>query len=156
MDDIQLPPLPPIRPNLSRKRTRSDYAPATSSDPALFSSDDITPDAANYAAKRQRGQRTGTWWQSEDLPVRRKRSFRRNFDSGIFLGSEETDGSLEEEFLNDFAKEEGGERLTQRLEHMRSSPVLDTKTSIRHGKFDLVLDIVKRCLEKGQEDVDLS
>ena len=156
MDDIQLPPLPPLRPSLSRKRTRSDYAPATSSDPALFSSDDITPDAANYAAKRQRGQRTGTWWQSEDLPVRRKRSFRRNFDSGIFLGSEETDGSLEEEFLNDYAKEDGGERLTQRLEHKTTVSDLEVEIPTRHSRLKLVVDIVKRCLEDGDGAVDLT
>ena len=156
MDDIHLPALPPLRPYFSRKRTRSDFALTTSSDPALFSSDDITPDAANYAAKRQRGQRTGTWWQSEDLPVRRKRSFRRNFDSGIFLGSEETVESLDQEFLNDYAKEEGSEPLRQSLKDKRNAPESELEMTARHGRFDLVVDIVKRCLERGQEDVDLS
>src|SRR5271155_2636469 len=95
MDQLDLPPLPASQPALNRKRTRLDYEPATSSDPAVFSSDEQAPSAESYSSKRRKDKWTGTWWgaKARDATTNRKRSFRRNFDSGIYMGSEGTDSS---------------------------------------------------------------
>src|SRR5256885_16395305 len=113
MDEIELPPLPSSHASprtsswslSSRKRSRSDYEtePATSSDPALFSSDDPAPSAEQYSAKRRKERWRGTWWgdRLRDEAAKQKRQFKRNYDSGIWMGSEGTESSLEEEFLSD-------------------------------------------------------
>jgi hypothetical protein len=146
-DEPSLPPLPiqpthhrPQRPSLlTRKRTHSSYAhdladnapsSAVSSDPALFSSDDATPDVENYTptGKRKKKMYTGSWWNHHMRAKKgdRKREFRRNLDSGIFMGSEgDTDGdslpssdslgSLEEMFLKDQAANEDDAKTRQQL-----------------------------------------
>lgn len=130
--DPQLPSNPTAQPIKSRKRsTRSydlldddTYASSlhTSSDPALFSSDE-TPDAENYAGGKRRKKKTyaGTWWgerhgkagsissRSSTGRARRitKREFTRNIDSGIFMCSDDgstdlsSDSSLGAELLED-------------------------------------------------------
>src|SRR5436305_2747722 len=113
MDDVELPPLPSSRALahrssvslLSRKRPRIDYEAesSNSSDPALFSSDDPAPSAEHYSAKRRKDKWQGTWWggRLRRTPQRKVRQFKRNYDSGIWMGSEDTESSLEEELLND-------------------------------------------------------
>jgi len=113
MDDFELPPPPsscalPRKSSLSlqsRKRSRLDYEPEStnSSDPALFSSDDPAPSVEHYSAKRRKDKWRGTWWSGRlrSAPQRDVRQFKRNYDSGIWMGSEGTESSLEEEFLND-------------------------------------------------------
>src|SRR4051794_30610630 len=102
MDEVELPPLPASQASqrkyslslLRRKRSRSEYEPepATSSDPALFSSDEPAPSAELYSAKRRKDKWRGTWW-GERLRAevaREKRLFKRSYDSGIWMGSEGT------------------------------------------------------------------
>ncbi|KAL2426126.1 hypothetical protein ABEF95_011327 [Exophiala dermatitidis] len=102
----QTPPRPSFL--LARKRTHADYydedhqslTVATSSDPAFFSSDEQAPGAENYvvAAADKRKKRTykGAWWDrsrtanenQKGTATKKPREFRRNYDSGIFMGSE--------------------------------------------------------------------
>ena len=75
---------------------------ATSSDPPLFSSDDLPASSAdNYLGHRNKRQHRRAWYEEEDsvkrvclrdgerIP-RRKGPFQRNFDSGVWLGSDES------------------------------------------------------------------
>ncbi|EXJ85529.1 hypothetical protein A1O1_05893 [Capronia coronata CBS 617.96] len=197
MDDLDLPPVPqsarraaqtPPRPSflLSRKRTRADYddePPATSSDPAFFSSDEQAPGAENYVVVDKRKKRTykGSWWERH--PVKegsrhstRKREFQRNYDSGIFMASEGSEESEEPLSSDSFSMEEELVRDQQRAnEKSQTQPHLYGSASgpgQSHGtprlKFpphttptmpkehEHVCEIVRQCLETGKEDVDLS
>jgi hypothetical protein len=169
----------PERPcGLSRKRTRSFYddEPATSSDPATFSSDETAPGAENYAAgKRKKHRFRGTWWESHPATNRRmnaskKREFRRNFDSGIFMGSETEEPlssdsfSMEDELLKDQQKATEKHRETEVLglrsvtiSGLAPRPKLVPKSAVEMPKeHQTVCDIVQQCLELGKEDVNLS
>lgn len=74
----------------------------TSSEPAVFSSDD-PPDAAdvsNYESPRYKRKRAGGWWETEPgpsqpVPERKKAKMSRNLDSGVWLQSDGTDSSQE-------------------------------------------------------------
>jgi hypothetical protein len=191
MDEPELPPLSPpaqadIRGHshpsflLTRKRTLSEYddEPATSSDPATFSSDETAPGAENYAVgRRKKHTFRGTWWDLHPAKSgtrtnhRKKREFRRNFDSGIFMGSESEEPlssdsfSMEDEFLKD--QERTSEKNTQGLQRPRlwSSEDLQstprTKLALRAAvqmpkEHEAVCHVVSQCLELGKEDVDLS
>ncbi|ETI28349.1 hypothetical protein G647_00798 [Cladophialophora carrionii CBS 160.54] len=191
MDEPELPPVSTAaqagsrthaRPSLllTRKRTRSDYAdePATSSDPATFSSDETAPGAENYAAGRRKKKHTfrGSWWDLHPAKSgtrtsqRRKREFRRNFDSGIFMGSESEDPlssdsfTMEDEFLRDQERssEEKHDSQHPRLwpsESLEATP--RTKLALRNSvqmpkEHEAVCHVVRQCLELGKEDVDLS
>src|ERR1700733_10031596 len=105
MDEVELPPLPASQASprkyplslLRRKRSRSEYElePATSSDPALFSSDEPAPSAELYSAKRRKDKWRGTWWGERlRAEAAEKRLFKRSYDSGIWMGSEGTESSL--------------------------------------------------------------
>ena len=109
----------PSRPAvLTRKRTREDYLvdddlppSATSSDPALFSGDEATPGLESYQSKRKRKMFSGSWYEHSAKARKedRRREFKRNVDSGIFMGSEsetpssDSIGSLEEALIHDQA-----------------------------------------------------
>ncbi|KAL8761668.1 MAG: hypothetical protein Q9184_002227, partial [Pyrenodesmia sp. 2 TL-2023] len=72
-----------------------------SSDTPIFSSDDLPPSAENYFGHRQKRQRRGPWWDHADeksLRITRqkpKRKFKRNFDSGVWMGSDSSSESLD-------------------------------------------------------------
>ncbi|KAF2499150.1 hypothetical protein BU16DRAFT_614615 [Lophium mytilinum] len=111
-EDDGLPQLPAyptaLQPQFSRphikKRGYSNIseAPHTSSDPPLFSSDD-GPEAAgleNYEGQRKKQKHAGPWWRpaSEKSCRPASRSARaegleRNFDSGVWMGSDDTEPS---------------------------------------------------------------
>jgi hypothetical protein len=192
MDEVELPPLPASQASphkcplsfLRRKRSRSDYElePATSSDPALFSSDEPAPSAELYSAKRRKDKWRGTWW-GERLraeAAREKRPFQRNYDSGIWMGSEGTESSLEDEFLDEqrrnvtqesFLRENGRSPdeantspapsatapsrrvIGQRVEE---SPHLDPEATADNAYLVGARSVVQACVEAGEEDVDLS
>ncbi|MCJ1474550.1 hypothetical protein MMC13_003208 [Lambiella insularis] len=89
-----------------RKRSRSDV-PTYSSDPPLFSSDDLPAALENYSSHRSKRQYQGTWWDSKigqgderfKGPIRKRREFKRHDDSGVWLNSDDTefteDGDLD-------------------------------------------------------------
>lgn len=109
-DEPSEPSLPPLRgiqlegpATRLRKRVREAHPPTltTSSDPAVFSSDD-DPDVTNYAEGRRKKRYVGSWFQytpassdsafGEDRPSmpapRPSRAFERNLDSGVYLASD--------------------------------------------------------------------
>ena len=107
----KLPTLPksPIQStvSMSRKRDRNDFL---SSDGPLFSSDDLPSSSAdNYLQPRSKRQYQRSWFESEDPAKLEEESFRyssepklprshrpltRGFDSGIWLGSDETNAEV--------------------------------------------------------------
>ena len=191
MDEVELPPLPPSfqvnprnRPTyalLRRKRSRAVYGTelATSSDPALFSSDDTTPSAENYSAKRQKDKWRGTWW-GERLRgelAREKRQFKRNYDSGIWMGSEGTDSSLDDEFLNDQRKIDPDQKpvldddSSNGVNHVNATAAFgedaqtdpEVEDSIRKRRpaseppcVANARIIIQDCVDRGHEDVNLT
>ncbi|KAJ9609115.1 hypothetical protein H2200_006886 [Cladophialophora chaetospira] len=187
MDEPELPPLSQSDPAsfqarprpsflLTRKRTLSDYGnePATSSDPATFSSDETAPGAENYATgKRKKHTYRGSWWDRHPAKngtrtsQRKKREFKRNFDSGIFMGSESEEPLSSDSFNmeEDFLRDQDNEIEQTRPSKLWSSDRLDTtpraKLPLRAvdqlpRKHEAVCQIIKQCLELGKEDVDLS
>jgi len=93
-NDVQKAQLLP----LSRKRTREEVY-SNSSDPPIFSSDDLPPGLENYSTHRQKRQLQGPWWwtpsgqhqKSSEGGVRQKREFKRNMDSGVWMNSDDTE-----------------------------------------------------------------
>ncbi|KAL9008185.1 MAG: hypothetical protein Q9173_006663, partial [Seirophora scorigena] len=77
-----------------RKRDLDDEGLGNSSDTPLFSSDDNPASAEDYFAHHNKRQRRGPWWghkEQADPPIPRakaKREFKRNMDSGVWLGSD--------------------------------------------------------------------
>lgn len=191
MDDVELPPLPPAarlpvrktyKSLLSRKRSRLEYEPqsTTSSDPALFSSDEPCPSAENYSAKRRKDKWRGTWWGEKvrGEAARENRQFKRNIDSGVWMGSEGTESSLDEEFLNDqkMMSETPNGLLEERAptsddaNSMSTSAALDKHKDTGVGEFiatpvarpevepDYLInarDVVQKSVDRGHEDIDL-
>lgn len=173
-------------PSSSRKRGRQDDV--ISSDPPLFSSDDLPEAVENYAAERPKRLRQGTWWdrsidrteaRSSTLQRRRKkRELTRNLDSGVFMGSEGTEASDEEELGETVGQIDGSEtpvdndmeRLpsTHLLPGLKSPwglnanlPVPETQEPLGWESWDqrgqYIADrAILDCLENGTESVDLS
>jgi hypothetical protein len=86
----------PRRPSRSRLE---DIASIPSSDPALFSSDDIPSSSLdNYHGpaqpeKSKKRRYRGTWWGEMAMEAKRKRADfkeKRNWDSGVWMGSDES------------------------------------------------------------------
>lgn len=143
--------------NAVRKRARLSSPPA-SSDPALFSSDD-DPSADNYTQERRKKKYRGPWFQQrpaseagsqdtqDNVPEKKtKRTFERQFDSGVFMGSDGTD-------FDDVLEEletKNAPTLPLPLRHSRgTAKLLPTPEELVKGQ-------IQRCLEEGNESVDLS
>ena len=181
--DLQLP-LPvttvELRSKLAdfcRKRTRDDYH-AMSSDPPLFSSDDVPDSSENYLGCRNKRRYRGTWWGDKATPVvqdnvRTKRKFKRAIDSGVWMGSDDsrTDDDVELEMeasLYSPIQLEGGKSFLptststlQDSNYGQSSPHLISRAqtqNVSHGDLAQggILAYVQHCVEAGQEEVDLS
>ncbi|KEF58559.1 uncharacterized protein A1O9_06485 [Exophiala aquamarina CBS 119918] len=186
MDDVELPPLhssthetAPRLPRsqtilLTRKRTHTDYDDdtITSSDPALFSSDEHAPDAENYlSGKRKKKTYQGSWWDNQRVKMSnpKKREFRRNFDSGVFMGSETSDEALssdsfglEDELLRDQQEKNQYSRASQLFATESVETTTKAKAASRpmipvaSREYDAVCQVVQHALDRGKEDVDLS
>ncbi|KAL9100697.1 MAG: hypothetical protein Q9163_003961, partial [Psora crenata] len=98
----KISPLPaPALASPSNKRDLDDPF-STSSDPPLFSSDDLPASSAeNYVQHRNKRQHRRPWYEEEETVKRvgphggqrrprEKGPFHRNFDSGVWLGSDES------------------------------------------------------------------
>jgi hypothetical protein len=183
MDDLELPPPPEQtarrpRPSLlTRKRTRDEFAEeiptsAASSDPALFSGDEQVPGAEDYAIKRKKKLYSGSWFNHQMKANKgdRKKEFKRNFDSGIFMGSESSDipssdslGSLDEELIEDERRKESAmtgqhilsNTLSQRGPRITKLPVKPRAPAMSE-KHATVMKVVHNSLEREQAMVDLS
>ncbi|ETN45973.1 uncharacterized protein HMPREF1541_00155 [Cyphellophora europaea CBS 101466] len=200
-----LPPLPAppsssltarrsTRPSLlTRKRTHSSYASdwdttelpqsAASSDPALFSGDEAAPGLESYASgKRKKKLYAGSWWNHRVKAGKddRKREFKRNVDSGVWMGSEDqlssdSLGSMEEAFLGDqgvlvgkrsdgFSEERTGQEEEELVVEQRSATnqritrsfprISDLVTTPAFlPQREQVKDIVRQHLNSGKEDI---
>ncbi|KAI1765718.1 hypothetical protein GGR53DRAFT_248717 [Hypoxylon sp. FL1150] len=168
-DELTLPKLPTVSWDSetqtfsnTRKRGR-DGAPTTpafnnSSDPAVFSSDD-DPHLENYTQGRHHKKRyIGTWFQQhpassdstfseapQPLP-KTKRTFRRQLDSGVWMGS---DFSVDMEDDTTADTELPAEPRLPQLRHARSVPVISPLEQVARDK-------IQRALEDGVPTVDLS
>ncbi|KAL6882901.1 hypothetical protein HDV57DRAFT_464358 [Trichoderma longibrachiatum] len=151
------PPSSPRLPAFTRKR--SLVSPQSlrfnSSDPAVFSSDD-DPGLDNYVEGRRKKRYVGSWFQqrldaaesSVDNGAGRvstvppKRLLKRDLDSGIFLGSDTTDG---EDFI----------------EHLEAPavprlPQIAPRTVPRLSQPEIVArQKIQECIDRGNEMVDL-
>lgn len=102
-------PLPwPLRRVTSKKRDISEFF-ADSSDPPMFSSDDQPATVENYAQPRSKRMRRGPWFDDDigeqqpkenEVQKRRRRGpLRRLLDSGVWMGSDESQEAEEEEWI---------------------------------------------------------
>jgi hypothetical protein len=142
----------------NRRRKRVLSSPPVSSDPAIFSSDD-DPSAENYTQERRKKKYRGPWYQQQpasdsgsldqnenDQQKKGKRKLERQYDSGIFMGSDGTDIDEVMENLPNMR----GPALSLRL-----SRVAQTERPIPSPE-DLARAQIDRCLEEGEESIDLS
>ncbi|KAK5991178.1 hypothetical protein PT974_09456 [Cladobotryum mycophilum] len=146
--------------NNPRKRVRNQRrgnAPplsVDSSDPAIFSSDD-DPGLDNYVEGRRKKRYVGSWFQqhptssdstfaeapSQALP-KPKRTLRRQFDSGVYLGSDATDC--------DEGIEPPEVPVNSKLPQLgkRAAPKISQAELVAQRK-------IQDCLDQGAESVDL-
>lgn len=142
----------------SRKRVRRDNAAqlfANSSDPAVFSSDD-DPALDNYVQGRRKKRYIGAWYAQhpasgdsfeDDVRGRaapkKKRTLERQFDSGVWMGSDGTDG---DDCLNSLPDPKPRQ---PRSFHRVESLIVSSAEKVARVK-------IQDCIEEGIEDVDLS
>jgi hypothetical protein len=158
---IRIAPTDESRPP-KRVKLHSTSSPPISSDPPFFSSDD-DPSADNYSAShgRQKRRFRGPWYSqrpAEKDDRKAKRTLQRQLDSGIWLGSDSTDGDADAEFSSRI-------QLPQSTLHDRqfgatrpAKSVLrkSQKTSSQPSPEELAGREIELCLEAGKEDIDLS
>lgn len=171
-DEPELPRLPTVtwNPetqsfNNTRKRARqpghAQPPPnfSNSSDPAVFSSDD-DPSVDNYVHGKHRKKRyVGSWYQQhlassdsafgEEVrlsPKKVQRTFQRQFDSGVWMGS---DGFTEddEDIMID-----AGFSAEPRLPQLSHVPV---KTAISQTE-QFALQRIQEAIDTGNENIDLT
>ncbi|KAJ6138535.1 Leucine-rich repeat typical subtype [Penicillium samsonianum] len=158
---------------LSRLDDRSSQP---SSDPALFSSDDIPASGLeNYhatvsGAGRKRRYR-GTWWGEQVLDPKRKRADfkdKRNVDSGVWMGSDESgaesllpseDGSAWGEDLRksvlDPRKPGSSTPFVIETENMPAQTRVAFRSPEESDAHRFAREVVGDCLDKGLESIDL-
>lgn len=164
----------------SRRLSRfDDRSSQPSSDPALFSSDDIPASGLeNYhapvaGAGRKRRYR-GTWWGEQVADPKRKRADfkeKRNVDSGVWMGSDESiaESSLpSEDALNwgeDLLKTVLDSRAQSKAFNVPSlvkapdtpvqpRPVI-LQGPVESEEHKYAKAVINDCLEKGDDSVDL-
>ncbi|KAL4785893.1 hypothetical protein BJX76DRAFT_355657 [Aspergillus varians] len=148
-----------------------DHSSQPSSDPALFSSDDIpasglenynAPPAASGSRKRRY---RGTWWGEmvKEKETKRKRvdfKDKRLVDSGVWMGSDESGPGV---FLASEDASCWGEELIK--DEGMGSGLETTSIPVRPGlakkveesrEYQMARTIVNDCLERGVDSVDLS
>lgn len=196
-NEFELPPITAaqngVLPSLcehvqGRKRARLEDDVKTSSDPAIFSSDDHAPTAEDYNSKRRKQKWSGTWWGEKSSGLAAsgmsdggKRKFTRNFDSGVWMGSEGTDASVEEELLKELQSAEkpanlltlppagiepgfnyitedmaAFEHTGRRKAYQSQAPQMTSEVTRTASLYAAVETIIDHCLEAGDENVDLS
>lgn len=186
-----LPPLPPPprpppsfarAPSLNGKRKAVwTYDPTPSSDPPLFSSDDHLASAVeSEASVPRKRQYRGRWWEtqrsSHASDAGRKREFKRTDDSGVWVASEDSNGSGDGDGDGDLPRaptqdlllersmappcavnyEIAMERDVRRPGGLGHSQPNDEPSAPEKTADAVVHDIVQKCLEDGIERVDLS
>jgi hypothetical protein len=161
-DDLPLPRLAwnptteSFSKNTPRKRVRLS-SPPISSDPPIFSSDD-DPSADNYSTQARRKKKfRGPWFRqrpasddgsqdSNENDQKKRRKFERQFDSGVFMGS---DGTDMDESMEEFEAGPVSLPLRQSRVTHQSGKAAPTPEELARGQ-------IQRCLEEGDESIDLS
>lgn len=132
------------------KRSREVYHEDSnpSSDPPLFSSDPLDASVENYVQKPRKRQYRGTWWgQRAKRQHLSSRTFVRNLDSGVWMGSDGSDDTLPDTSINDYAPQ----AVSLQLSRWRQS-VQPSHTQPEMHAYQVVQDSV----ERDKEYVDLS
>jgi hypothetical protein len=169
INPVDLPPslsmaddLPPLRftwdansQSFSKNRKRMRFSsPPVSSDPAIFSSDD-DPSADNYTQERRKKKYRGPWYQQrpaadvgysreQDLKRKGKRIFERQFDSGIFMGSDGTD--MEGDDFELMVPSKPLPKQPRTIQAVQCMPSAE----------EAAQEEIARCLDEGVEAIDLS
>lgn len=169
----------------SRRLSRfDDRSSQPSSDPALFSSDDIPASGLeNYnapvtgSAGRKRRYR-GTWWGEQAAEPKKKRADfkeKRHVDSGVWMGSDESlaESSLPsedglawgEDLLKSVLDPQGKGRSPLESSLSRSPAPARVQAQprpmsvlIKDGESEehrIAKEIINNCLEKGEDSIDL-
>lgn len=142
--------------NRPHKRVRLSSPPVISSDPPVFSSDD-DPSAENYTRERRKKKYRGPWFHQkpasdagddEQKLGRGKRKFERQFDSGVFMGS---DGTEMSDVVEDMEPELG--TLPEGLSHASVPPISQLSISPEEERAQ---ELIQGYLEDGNENIDLS
>ncbi|KAJ5247829.1 hypothetical protein N7468_002812 [Penicillium chermesinum] len=164
-----------FRPRLPRF---DDQSSQPSSDPALFSSDDIPASGLeNYNAPVSNGtgrkrRYRGTWWGEQVIDPKRKRANfkeKRHLDSGVWMGSDESgadsllssDGPAwgEDLLKTTFTSKppQGPSLLSSKVSASTQSllPVPILKAPDEPEEHRIARSTVHNCLEKGEETIDL-
>ncbi|KAI5358974.1 putative SANT/Myb domain, leucine-rich repeat domain superfamily [Septoria linicola] len=161
-----VPSSPPLLPTTSsssslpwitatRKRQLSEYDSHLSSDP-LFSDD--TPgneDATEYQRPKRKRMIKGPWWElgrkvPHDPTTPKQKDYARNVDSGVWMGSDGSEGSFEGIPLHQ-------DRLSRLNLHDRPRSVQTPRAAAqRPTPQAMAAEIVNRCVEDGVQRVDLS
>ena len=161
-DEPSLPPLVwnPVTESFAEqrasKRVRRE-SPIISSDPPLFSSDD-DPSLDNYTRSRCKQTYRGPWYsrrpdsnqesqRTSDKPKRSKRTFERQFDSGVWLGSDETD--LDEPIEGLQTADETWNLPVRQSQATQTKDAPPSPLALAQGQIEM-------CLEDGNESIDLS
>ena len=155
----------PQFPSLGRKRTRDDI-PSYSSDPPMFSSDDLPPGLENYDSHRSKKQYQGPWWGNrlDCPPIRKKREFKRNIDSAVWMDSDETETTDDDDLDIEAAFSSGLSRTGKIGNKMQLEiPSQDSYSLLQPdlpGPEELAqreaARIVQDCVDDGCEVIDLS
>ncbi|KAK4125280.1 hypothetical protein N657DRAFT_644135 [Parathielavia appendiculata] len=178
-EEPTLPQLPPFLPADKRKRGRATEPPtthsSTSSDPAFFSSDD-DPALDNYQNHGRRKRRyVGSWFdqqpassdsgvgddarpsfpfprRSRGPPQPQKREFRRQLDSGVWMG---TEGNLTDTD-DSFDLEPVPARFPLTAPRAQPSIPLSPARPRLTSQEQQVQNTIQSCVDRGEELVDLS
>jgi hypothetical protein len=162
MEDDQQPTLPSFKDIRKRARFQtpapSDFF-TDSSEPAIFSSDD-DPSVDNYANGRRRKKRlVGSWYHQSEQPLSseagpaptvggRTRKLTREMDSGVWLAGDDT--------VDAVAKD--GQAPAPADPAPRVSNSFNRTASFRNVTPEeaKAQKIIEKCIDEGQESVDLS
>ncbi|WYZ39467.1 hypothetical protein EsH8_III_001381 [Colletotrichum jinshuiense] len=129
---------------------------SNSSDPAVFSSDD-DPGLDNYVEGRRKKRYVGSWFHQQPASsdsatgeprpaLRGKRTLKRDLDSGVWMGSDSTDG--DDSIMMP-------ELPTQsRLPQLNQTPV--RRRNVVSAEELEARERVQQCLDSGNEYIDLS
>ena len=138
-----------------RKRSHEVYHEDSnpSSDPPFFSSDPLDASIENYVQKSRKRQYRGTWWgqrtKQQHLTAGEPltRTFVRNLDSGIWIGSDTSDDTIPDIGTNDYIPQAVSLQLSRRRQSVQPS-----LTPAEIHAYQVVQDSV----ERDKEYVDLS
>ena len=158
--ELRSSPPPSLAPHPAprRKRTRASYHEdeSTPSDGPLFSSDPPDPSVDLYIQPRRKRQYRGTWWGevaqdslAEPAQQRSKSGFSRNMDSGIWMGSDNTEGSFGSD--NTVPDEE----LPQQVARTPAVPFSRILPPPEPPSIKKARAIIQDCLDNSKEDVCL-